>query len=115
MFNYKLKKMELTNEQQILQSIVQKAWQDTEFKNNLIQNPVATVEAFLEHPISLPEGKNIAFVDQTDSTTIFINIPAEPNLEDMELNEEQLDGVSGGEGVPVMIKPSYGGSIFGGN
>lgn len=107
--------MELTNDQKILQSIVKKAWEDPEFKNNLVQNPLQTVERFLEHPFSLPEGKNIAFVDQTDSSTIFINIPAEPNLENMELNEEQLDVVSGGDGVPVMIKPSYGGNIFGGN
>lgn len=107
--------MELSNEQQVLQSIVEKAWEDSEFKANLIQSPVATVEAFLGHPITLPEGKSIAFVDQTNPSTIYIPIPVEPNLDDMELSDDQLDGVSGGEGVPVMIKPNYDGTIFGGN
>jgi hypothetical protein len=105
--------MELTNDQEILQSVVKKAWKEPAFKNNLIQNPVATIENYLGHPINLPNGKNLAFVDQTDATTIFINIPAEPNMEDMELNEEQLDVVSGGEGVPIILKPNnYNGNIF---
>jgi hypothetical protein len=106
--------MKLTNDQEILQSVVKKAWKDPAFKSSLIQNPVATIENYLGHPIHLPTGKNLAFVDQTDSTTIFINIPAEPNMEDMELNEEALDIISGGEGVPVMVKPNnYDGNIFG--
>lgn len=110
--------MELTNDQEILQSVVKKAWKEPAFKNNLIQNPVATIENYLGHPINLPNGKNLAFVDQTDSTTIFVNIPAEPNMEDMELNEEQLDIVSGGLAgdPPIFIKPNnYEGNIFGGN
>jgi hypothetical protein len=106
--------MELTNDQKILQSIVKKAWKDPVFKSNLTTNPVTTIEKFLGHPIHLPEGKNIAVVDQTNSSTIFINIPAEPNIEDMELNEEQLDVISGGEQTPpVIIRPNnYDGTIF---
>lgn len=101
--------MELTNDQKILDAIVKKAWKDTAFKNDLITRPVATIESFLGRTIHLPEGKNIAFVDQTDSSTIFINIPAEVNMEDVELNEEQLDIVSGGDGditPPIIIKPT---------
>lgn len=110
--------MELTNDQEILQSVVKKAWQDPAFKSNLIQAPIVTIENFLGHPINLPAGKKLAFVDQTDSSTIFVNIPAEPNLEDMELSEEQLDVVSGGQAgdPPIYIKPNnYEGNIFGGN
>lgn len=108
--------MELTNDQEILQSVVKKAWNDSVFKSSLLQNPVATIENFLGRPINLPSGKNLAFVDQTDSSTIFVNIPAEPNMEDMELNEDELDIISGGEGVPIMVKPiNNDGSIFGGN
>ncbi|MBB4807381.1 hypothetical protein HNP38_002685 [Chryseobacterium defluvii] len=111
--------MELTNDQRILQSIVQKAWRDPVFKNNLLQNPVAAVESFLGHPINLPEGKKISFVDQTDTSTIFITIPAEPDIEDMELDEELLDMVSGGENLPpVIVKPANydgNGNLLGGN
>lgn len=109
--------MELTNDQKILDAIVKKAWEDPTFKNDLITRPVTTIESFLRHPIHLPEGKKIAFVDQTDSSTIFINIPAEVNMEDVELNEEQLDIVSGGDGditPPIIIKPNnFSGNIFG--
>ena len=110
--------MNLTNDQEILQSVVKKAWKDPAFKSSLIQNPIATVENFLGHPINLPAGKNLAFVDQTDSSTIFVNIPAELDMEDMELDEEQLDLVSGGNAgdPPIYIKPiNSDGSIFGGN
>ncbi len=110
--------MNLIKDEEILQSVVKKAWKDPVFKNSLIQNPVATMENFLGSPISLPAGKNLAFVDQTDSSTIFVNIPAEPNMDDMELDEEQLDIISGGanEGdPPIYIKPvNSDGSIFGG-
>lgn len=108
--------MELTNDQKILDAIVKKAWEDPTFKSNLITSPVATIESFLGHSIHLPEGKNIAFVDQTDSSTIFINIPAEVNMEDVELNEEQLDLVAGGDGditPPIIIKPTnLSGNLF---
>lgn len=108
--------MELTNDQKILDAIVKKAWEDPTFRNNLIARPVATIESFLGHPIHLPEGKKIAFVDQTDSSTIFINIPAEPNMDDVELNEEQLDIFAGGDGditPPIIIRPNnFAGNIF---
>ena len=102
--------MELTNDQRILESIVKKAWQDPVFKNNLISSPLETLENFLGQPIDLPEGKNISVVDQSNASTIFINIPADPNVivEDMELSEEQLDIISGGlaEGQtpPIIVK-----------
>jgi hypothetical protein len=108
--------MELTNDQKILDAIVKKAWEDSTFKSNLITRPIATIESFLGHSIHLPEGKSIAFVDQTDSSTIFINIPAELKMNDIELNEEQLDAVSGGDAditPPIIIKPNnFSGSIF---
>ena len=108
--------MELTNDQKILEKLIKKAWKDPAFKSSLIQNPIVTIENYLGHPINLPAGKNLAFVDQTDASTIFVNLPAEPNMEDLELNEEELDIVSGGDGditPPIIIKPNnYSGDIF---
>lgn len=95
--------METNNQQQALESIVRKAWENNEFKKELLNNPVHTVENFLGRPLNLPEGKKLAFVDQTDSTTIFINIPAEQKIEDMELTEDQLDVISGGGPVDPKI------------
>lgn len=105
--------MKLSNDQEILNAVVSKAWKDPVFKENLLANPLTTIENFLGYKVKLPEGKNISFVDQSDETTIFINIPAEAKIDDVELDEEQLDIVSGGEGVPIPIKPSnYSDTIF---
>ncbi len=43
-----------------------------------------------------PEGGKSSVVDKTDKTTHLNNTPVKPNIEDMELNEEQLDIISGG-------------------
>jgi hypothetical protein len=95
--------MELIKDQDALQSIVKQAWKDTTFKNDLLQNPVKTIEGFLGKSVTLPQGKKIAFVDQSDPSTIFVTIPVELNLEDMELDEEQLEIVAGGDGQPVIL------------
>lgn len=109
--------MNLDNEQEILQSIVKKAWKDPVFKSSLLQNPKATIESFIGQPINLPHGKKLSFVDQTDSTTIFVNIPAEIDMEDVELNDDQLDIISGGleAGDPppvIMSITNSSGNIF---
>jgi hypothetical protein len=102
--------MELINDQQILESIVKKAWVDPVFKSNLIASPIQTLESFLGKPIHLPEGKTISVIDQSNVSTIFINIPANPNiiLDDAELSEEQLDYISGGgadgQTPPIIVK-----------
>lgn len=110
--------MSTKNEQEALQSIVQKAWKDPVFKQNLISNPKLTIESFLGRSMNIPEGKNIAVVDQSNPATIFINIPAEPDMDDMELNEDQLDIVAGGQADPppvILIISNSNGGLFGGN
>ncbi len=42
------------------------------------------------------KDKQTVIVDQTNASIVSNTPPAEPNLEDMELNEEQLDIISGG-------------------
>lgn len=93
--------MKLTNDEKILQEIVKKSREDSVFKKSLISHPVETIEQFLGHPINLPEGRTLSVVDQTNKNVIYINLPAEIDLEDMELNEQQLEYIAGGvEGDP---------------
>ena len=91
--------MEL-NTEQLFQTIVEKAWEDDVFKSALLTNPVSAIEDLTAKSINLPEGKNLAVLDQTDATTVYINIPAKPSLDDVELSEDDLDIISGG-GDPV--------------
>jgi hypothetical protein len=87
--------MEFTQEQKMYAEIVQKAWEDADFKKELISNPVAAIEKLTGKKLNLPEGKTLVVRDQTDESTVFINIPVSPEV-DAELNEEQLEAVAGG-------------------
>ncbi|QZK91030.1 NHLP leader peptide family RiPP precursor [Flavobacterium sp. CHNK8] len=98
--------MEFTQEQKMYGEIVQKAWEDAEFKKELVANPIATIEKFIGKKMNLPKGKTLVVRDQTDESAFYINIPAESTkYVDAELNEEQLESVSGGVSVfPIFIK-----------
>lgn len=70
--------MEFTQEQKLYAEIVQKAWEDTAFKAELVVNPVAAIEKLTGKKLNLPEGKTIVVRDQTDESVVYINIPATP-------------------------------------
>ncbi len=94
--------MKLTKEQELMQSIMNEAWESEDFKKELVSNPIEAIEKLTGEKISLPEGKQLVITDQTDEKTIYINIPSEPNMEDIELNEEQLEAVAGGTETPAQ-------------
>ncbi len=97
--------MEFTQEQKLYGEIVQKAWEDPQFMSELTANPVAAIEKLTGGKLNLPEGKTFVVRDQTEEGTVYINIPAKPNTEDVELNEDQLEAVSGGGIWPILIGP----------
>jgi len=94
--------MEITKEQKIYAEIVQKAWEDAEFKKELVANPVAAIEKFTGKKLNLPEGKTFVVRDQTDESAVYINIPAKSSLDNVELSDKQLEAVSGGVIFPVI-------------
>lgn len=104
--------MEPTKQQQkseeLLQTIITKAWEDETFKQELIANPKETIVQVTGDSVKFPEGKTLVVEDQTDENTVFLNIPAEPNLEDMELNEEQLEAIAGGLQIMLATKHLHG-------
>lgn len=89
--------MEFTKSQQAYAKVVQKAWEDAEFKANLIADPIATIEKFTGTAIKVPTGKKLVVLDQMDESTVFVNIPgAHQEVEDMELTDDQLEKAAGG-------------------
>lgn len=86
--------------QEIIQAIISKAWEDSNFRKELIANPVAMIERLSGVKVVVPEGKTLVIADQTDKSKIYMNIPAEPEIENMELTEEQLESIAGG-GQPI--------------
>lgn len=95
--------MEFTQEQKAYAEIVQKAWESPEFKNELMANPVDAIEKLTGNKLNIPAGKTLVVRDQTDESTVYINIPAKPNMEDVELSEEQLEVVAGGTGWMTVV------------
>jgi hypothetical protein len=90
----------ITQEQQkqgaeLMKTLVEKAWESSTFKDQLIKNPTGTIESIT----GKKSNENFKFVveDQTDSSVIYLNIPRKVELENFELTDEQLDVVSGGE------------------
>lgn len=82
--------------QEVIEAIISKAWEDTGFRTELTTDPVKAIEKLTGVKVVLPEGKSLVIFDQTDKSKIYVNIPAEPEAENMELTEEQLEAVAGG-------------------
>ncbi|WP_062061179.1 NHLP leader peptide family RiPP precursor [Aquimarina longa] len=81
---------------EILSSIFQKCWKNEEFKSEFIEDPKKVLEEEKCEKVVLPEWKNkIVVEDQTDSSVIYLNIPANEEL-DVELTDKELKLVSGG-------------------
>jgi len=83
--------MNLTKEQEIYAQVVQKCWEDASFKQELIDNPVETLEKFSGKSLNIPEGKTLIVRDQTDGSAVYINIPRK--VENMEPLGVTADGM----------------------
>lgn len=104
--------MEITREQKLLQQVVSEAWENADFKSKLIANPLEAIEDLTGEKLSIPKGKTFVVRDQTDESTVYINIPAKQELDDVELNEDQLEVVAGGviggpNGGSCIVNPFY--------
>ena len=86
---------------------IEKAWENASFKDQLVKNPTAAIEEFIGKGFTMPEGKKVVVEDQTDNSVIYLNIPAEPNLDELELSAEQLEKISGGL-TPTFIAVGIG-------
>lgn len=95
--------MEITREQQLFQQVVQEAWENPAFKEELMASPVSAIEKLTGEKVNIPEGKTLVVRDQMDESTVYINIPVEPSLDSLELNEKQLEAVAGGDKWPFPI------------
>ena len=82
--------------QELFQTLVQKSWESETFKNQLISNPEVTIESILGKSMTIPKGKSIIVEDQTDQNVIYLNIPGQVDMDEIELTEQQLELVAGG-------------------
>lgn len=87
--------METTDFKNLYKKIIDKAWEDENFKNELIVHPLKTLNQFTKRELDFG-GKNLIIEDQTDCNTIYLNIPPKMDFENIELSEEQLEKIAGG-------------------
>ena len=95
--------------QQFLSSIYAKAWEDKSFKQELIENPIETLNKFTGKIAKFPKNKRLVVVDQKDANSIYLNIPAKPNYESVDLTDEQLEAVAGGE---ILVLGAIGAGLL---
>ena len=91
--------MKLTEEQKkgraFFQELISKAWEDENFKKELIDNPIMVLTKLSGKDFTSFD-KKIIVTDQSDPESLYINIPVQSSLENAELSEEQLEAISGG-------------------
>jgi hypothetical protein len=90
--------MEKINQSQAteaFESLIAKAQEDASFREALISNPRETIRN--EVNIGFDENVKIVVRDQTDASTAYINIPRQPDIDALELTDEQLEMVAGGD------------------
>lgn len=83
--------------EKLLIDLISKAQDDKEFRNDLIANPYQVLERMGCPKDNFSDDFNIKFEDQTDNSIIYLNIPRKVDTESLELTDEQLEMVAGGE------------------
>ena len=87
----------------LINALVSKSWEDSSFKQRLIESPVQTIRDFSDAPFNVPAGTDVVVTDQSNPSTIYINIPAQPDLDSLELTDEQLEAVAGGISPAIPV------------
>ncbi|MBB4807377.1 hypothetical protein HNP38_002681 [Chryseobacterium defluvii] len=98
--------MEQTKNQEVLQRVLERAWEDAEFKKELVASPMAAIEKLTGEKLELPIGKRLVILDTTDESVVYLKIPTKESLE-AELTDEQLEMVAGG-----VVNPVKGGGLI---
>lgn len=86
------------------EQIIKKAQSDKEFKKALVDNPK---EALRQLGLQISEDVEVKVVEES-AKVVYLVLPVNPD----ELTDEQLDGASGGLGVPIVCINSYSDSCM---
>lgn len=109
--------MEFSQEQKLYAQVVQEAWDNTQFKKDLVAKPEEAIERLTGHKMNLPLGQTFVVNDQTDESITYFNIPRKVDTSSMELTDEQLEMVAGGDislaawGAAVAVVSAIGASF----
>ena len=85
----------------IINDLIIKSINDSNFKKEFIANPEKVIESSYEFEVH--DYIKLVVEDQSDKNTIFLNIPRKIEIDEMELTEEELETVSGGSSFPCGV------------
>ena len=94
--------------QKAVQTVINKAWDDEQFRRAFIANPKASIKK--STGLEIPANVKLVVNDQTNPNKLYINIPPKQNVDDMELTDEQLEQVAGGGilgGIASLFSGGY--------
>ena len=80
--------------QELVKVLALRAWESSAFKEQLIENPVSTIELVTGQ--KMQPDINVVVEDQTDTSKVYLNIPRKIDINELELTDEQLEMVAGG-------------------
>ena len=86
--------MDANDVKKALADVRTKAINDKAFMAELIDNPR---NALASMGISLPPETDLVVSDQTDESFVYLNLPPKQVVDSMELSDEQMEQVAGGE------------------
>ena len=81
---------------ELVQILIQKSWASKDFKNRLIESPISVIGEIAGKTPKTSTNIKVVVEDQTDESILYLNIPSMPNLEELQLTDEQLELVAGG-------------------
>ena len=86
-------------------TVLKKAFDDADFRQELLNNPRKAFEEATG--MSIPETMKVIVTDQTDPFSFYLNVNAKVNFDEMELSDEQLELVAGGFEIQVSISSIF--------
>jgi hypothetical protein len=102
------------HEQEKLNRIFEKCWEDENFMQALVENPVNAIEGFFGEELKNKDQYTYEVVDQRDASKVYINVPPNPRIVDLELTDAELEAVAGGWYVNLLWSSVCFGSGEGG-
>lgn len=95
-----MKNTDLENRKDLEAGLIQKALEDEAFRQQLLQNPKAAIEAFTGK--KLPSDVEVTVLEEKPNL-FYLVLPENPDeLPDQQLSDEELDLVAGGSMFTVM-------------
>lgn len=98
--------MRLSKNQKIVSKVLEKVWEDEGFKHELIDDPTTVIKEAFGEELDLPEGKSLVVVDQTDDSKLYFNLQPKPDMDEIELTDEQLELIAGGANDAEIVAAS---------